>query len=98
QCLLKSLDEQEPWSDVPVIVFPGHADNAAFLLERLGSRANVTILERPVRIAILINAVHSALRARRRQYEIRDLLLQLENADRQKDLFLAMLSHELRTP
>src|ERR1700733_4329305 len=28
QCLLKSLDEQERWSDVPVIVFPGHADNA----------------------------------------------------------------------
>ena len=98
QCLLKSLDGQERWSDVPVIVFPGHADNAAFLLERLGSRANVTILERPVRIAILINAVRSAFRARRRQYEIRDLLLQLENADRQKDLFLAMLSHELRTP
>jgi signal transduction histidine kinase/CheY-like chemotaxis protein len=98
QSLLRTFDEQEPWSDVPVIVFPGHAGNAAFLLERLGSRANVTILERPVRIAILVNAVRSALRARKRQYQTRDLLLQLEHADRQKDLFLAMLSHELRTP
>jgi signal transduction histidine kinase len=96
--LLHALDEQESWSDIPLLVFPANGANAAILLERLGSRANVTILERPVHIEILINAAKSALRARRRQYETRNLLFQLENADRQKDLFLAMLSHELRTP
>jgi signal transduction histidine kinase/ActR/RegA family two-component response regulator len=98
RCLLKVLDEQEPWSDIPLIVFPANGQNAALLLERLGARANVTILERPVRIEILVNAAKSALRARRRQYETRNLLVQLEKADRQKDLFLATLSHELRTP
>ena len=66
--------------------------------DRLGSRANVIILERPVRIEILLNAAKSALRARRRQYDTRNLLVELENADRRKDLFLATLSHELRTP
>src|SRR4051812_41331729 len=50
-CLLNALESQEPWSDIPVIVFPASTGNAALLLERLGSRANVTILERPVRIA-----------------------------------------------
>ena len=98
RCLLEALDQQESWSDVPIIVFPANGDNAAVLLEKLGSRANVTILERPVRIEILLNAAKSALRARRRQYDTRNLLVQLENADRQKDLFLATLSHELRTP
>src|SRR4029079_9375881 len=33
-----------------------------------------------------------------RQYQARDLLVQLKQADQQKDLFLATLSHELRTP
>jgi signal transduction histidine kinase/CheY-like chemotaxis protein len=96
--LLKVLDEQEPWSDMPLIVFPANGQNAAVLLKRLGVRANVTILERPVRIEILVNAAKSALRARRRQYESRNLLIELEKVDRQKDLFLATLSHELRTP
>ncbi|HLH31892.1 MAG TPA: ATP-binding protein, partial [Terriglobia bacterium] len=96
--LLQTLDAQESWSDLPLIVFPANGENAAVLLERLGARANVTILERPVRIEILVNAAKSALRARKRQYETRNLLVELENADRRKDLFLATLSHELRTP
>jgi len=45
-----------------------------------------------------VSAVQSALRARRRQYQVRDLLRQREEADRRKDEFLAMLSHELRNP
>jgi len=81
--LLIELQQQEPWSDMPVIVFPSSIDNAGLLLERLSAAANVTLLERPVRIAILVNAVNAALRARRRQYQARDLLRQLEEADRQ---------------
>jgi len=38
------------------------------------------------------------LRARRRQYEVRDLLERQADADRRKDEFLAMLGHELRNP
>src|SRR5262249_6047816 len=48
-------------------------------------------LDRPVRVATLLNAVRSALRARRRQYEA-------EEAIRLRDQFLAMLGHELRNP
>jgi signal transduction histidine kinase/CheY-like chemotaxis protein len=97
-CFLRTLDQQESWSDLPLIVFPSGQDSSTGLIEKLGTSANVTTIERPVRIEILLNAVKAALRARRRQYQTRDLLLQLENADRQKDLFLATLSHELRTP
>ena len=42
--------------------------------------------------------MRGVLRARKRQYQTRDLLNELEQADHQKDLFLATLSHELRTP
>ena len=59
---------------------------------------NVTLLERPVRVTALASAVHSALRARERQYQTRAHLLEREEADRRKDEFLATLAHELRNP
>jgi signal transduction histidine kinase/CheY-like chemotaxis protein len=95
---IQSLADQPIWSDLPLILFSSQSRNAEKLLQTLGSRVNITIVERPIRITMLISAVRGALRARERQYQTRDLLLQLEEADRQKDLFLATLSHELRTP
>jgi signal transduction histidine kinase/CheY-like chemotaxis protein len=74
--LVGALDGQPSWSDLPVIVSVTERDCASEL--PLGSRVNVIALERPVRIDALINTVHSALRARRRQYETRDLLHSLE--------------------
>src|SRR5438093_8516028 len=64
----------------------------------LEPRGNVTVLERPVRPITLVSAVRAALRARRRQYEIRDLLREREEAVRDGDEFLTLLAHELRTP
>ena len=99
------LARQPAWSDLPVLVLarPG-ADSAAVAraMDRLG---NVTVLERPTRIAALVSAVRTAVRARERQYQIRDYLLErerteaaLKEADRRKDEFLAILAHELRNP
>ena len=96
--LIERLEEQPVWSDLPVIVFSSKSGRPEALLRDLGSKINATVVERPMRIAMLISAVRGALRARQRQYQTRDLLQQLEQADKQKDLFLATLSHELRTP
>src|SRR4029078_4477669 len=52
----------------------------------------------PVQIATLLSAIQSGMRDRNRQYEVRDLVEQLRDADRRKDEFLAMLGHELRNP
>jgi two-component system, sensor histidine kinase len=95
--LLDVLGSQGPWSDLPLIVFtrPSASDE---VLETLAPLGNATLLERPVRLSTLLSAVQAALRARRRQYEVRDLLLRQAEADRRKDEFLAMLGHELRNP
>jgi len=95
--LLDVLGSQGPWSDLPLLVFTRRdsADDVLATLEPLG---NSTLLERPVRVNTLVSACHAALRARRRQYEVRDLLHSQAQADRKKDEFLAMLGHELRNP
>ena len=39
------------------------------------------LLERPVRVPTLLSSVRSALRARRRQYEVRDYLIERKRSD-----------------
>ena len=74
------LARQPPWSDLPLLVLarPG-ADSAAvsMAMEVLG---NVTVLERPMRVAALVSAVRSALRSRERQYQTRDHLVERERS------------------
>ena len=103
--LVAALALQPAWSDVPVVVLARDREPppaVARVLEQLG---NVTLLDRPVSARSMLSAVHSALRARARQYQIRDQLLSQERAeaalresDRHKDEFLATLAHELRNP
>jgi signal transduction histidine kinase/ActR/RegA family two-component response regulator len=95
--LAEALDKQPPWSDVPIVLFAGNRHAIADRLFARGS-ANLTIVETPVRVTTVLSAAKAALRARRRQYEVQQLVLRLEEADRRKDEFLAMLGHELRNP
>lgn len=98
ELLVSKLDQQPLWSDLPLILFADSKESARFFLETAGPRLNLTILERPINIAIVVSVVRSALRARRRQYQMRDVLTNLEQANQTKDEFLATVSHELRTP
>jgi signal transduction histidine kinase len=101
--MLQVLHGQPSWSDLPVVLLgkPG----LSFDLPRLAGMTNFTLLERPTSSPMLLSAVGAALRARSRQYQIRDQLealqkahRELREADRRKDEFLAMLAHELRNP
>lgn len=98
--LLTILTRQPAWSEIPIIIFTGlpslEAKTRSF--HELGQRTNITLIDRPVRIASLVSAARSALRARQRQYEIRDLMNKLEDRVHERDRFLAILGHELRNP
>ena len=98
--LTSILRKQPPWSEIPVVILTGapSLDIKQRTFEELRKRTNVTLVDRPVRIATLISAVQSALRARQRQYEVRDLMKQLEERIQERDRFLAVLGHELRNP
>lgn len=100
KCLREELERQPAWSDLPLIIFTSQpsAEMTVRSFEQLGHRANVTLVERPIRVKTMISAARAALRARQRQYEVRDLLTALEQRLEERDQFLAMLSHELRNP
>ncbi len=79
--LLDRLEQQPPWSDVPLILLTssGAGDKMSRrALEIFGPAANVTLLERPLQAVTLVSTLQVALRSRRRQYEVRDLLEQRE--------------------
>ena len=103
--LRQILAEQAPWSDLPVLVLTRPGADSAELGEAVRTLGNVTLLERPVRVATLVSAIRTAVRARERQYQIRGHLAErvrteesLRVADQRKDEFLATLGHELRNP
>ncbi len=75
------LDQQPPWSDLPVIVLThggASSPGAELVLEVLPT---ATLLERPVRVATIVSAARTALRARRRQYQIREHLRERERTE-----------------
>ncbi|WP_217430946.1 PAS domain-containing hybrid sensor histidine kinase/response regulator [Sphingomonas bacterium] len=90
---------QPAWADIPFIVLANGARTPRTKLatQRLGELGNVVLLERPLHAEAMLGAVRSALKARARQYEVRDAADTLERAvvDRTRELETARDSLEI---
>ncbi|HZR59027.1 MAG TPA: sensor histidine kinase [Terriglobales bacterium] len=77
QCLSLILENQPTWSDIPTIVLTGSGvitDSSVRMAKVREPLRNLTLLERPLRSVTLTSAVQTALRAREKQYQMRDYL------------------------
>ena len=72
------LTRQPPWSDIPILLLAHPGADSASVRQAVRSLGNVTLLERPVRVASLMTAMQTALRARQRQYAAREHLNDLD--------------------
>ncbi|NVM77874.1 signal transduction histidine kinase/ActR/RegA family two-component response regulator [Duganella sp. SG902] len=91
QLLQACVARQPEWSDLPIILLTHSGADSPVVRQAVASLGNLALLERPVRTLTLITALHATLRARNKQYQVRE-------AARRKDEFLASLGHELRNP
>ena len=74
--LLDALKAQPPWSELPLIILTsgGESRRAGLLNLAAAAAGSVTLLERPISTLTLMRSVQVALRSRRRQYQVRDLV------------------------
>lgn len=80
--LVRSLQTQPNWSDIPVILFAHQHGALPPSLRPLIERSNTTMLRRPVQAVTFLSVMRSAVTDRQRQYAVRDLLLSLEQLNR----------------
>nr|WP_222184324.1 PAS domain-containing sensor histidine kinase [Geminicoccus harenae] len=86
--LQAALAEQPTWSEVPIVLLtaPNNAprqSRAELARARLPPAAvNVVVLERPIGAASLLSTVAWAMRARQKQFDLRDHLVQLAESER----------------
>ncbi|HXH15778.1 MAG TPA: ATP-binding protein [Sphingomonas sp.] len=97
--LAQWVAEQPTWADIPFVVLSNGTKTPRTMraTERLGDLGSVVLLERPLHAEAMLGAVRSALTARQRQYELRDVAVTLERTvlDRTSELRSARESLEI---
>jgi two-component sensor histidine kinase len=100
QALHGWVQEQPAWSDLPIVVLTGKADEfsrSRSVRELQDTLGNISFIERPFHPRTLASVARSAMRSRLRQYEARELLeryelLARELQHRTKNLLAVILS------
>jgi signal transduction histidine kinase len=93
--LTETLSRDPPWSDLPLVVLSGGTSEGAWpAIDMEDGILNAILLERTVSTRTLQSAIQSALRARRRQYRIREYLAELTHAEHRERTRLARLLHD----
>jgi len=98
--LLIALEDQPAWSELPVIILTSGGVSRLTRLFDLAADAagGVTLLERPIGTDTLLRTINVALRSRRRQYQVRDLIAEQErnraSLEESEDKLRVMLTRE----
>lgn len=104
------ITEQPSWSDLPLILLTNTGEVNRESQKKMLARqplGNMVLLERPVRPETFISTVQAALRSRRRQYQMRDHLVESRVAEealrRSEKLAVtgrlaASIAHEINNP
>jgi signal transduction histidine kinase/ActR/RegA family two-component response regulator len=79
--VMDALERQPRWSDMPVILLSKPDMRSPSDKRRFEKLTNLTVLDRPTSGRALVSAVEAAIRGRSRQYQIRDQLNSLQEAD-----------------
>jgi signal transduction histidine kinase len=106
----RKIATQSSWSDYPLIVLTvagavdPNSQKKMLFREPLG---NLVLLERPIRPETLISTVQASLRSRRRQYQVREYLVQCRKAEKAilqseklavAGRLAASIAHEINNP
>lgn len=81
-CLKHTLSRQPKWSELPILVLLAAGEISSAKLQQILSLEHVTLINRPLRIAIFTSTVLAKLRDRQRQFEVRDLLFEKDRDQR----------------
>jgi len=98
--LVARIQAQPAWSDIPIVMLTSRHDNprvAAWRKTQTERLGNVSLIERPVQPITLVSVMQAALRARKRQFEIRALLLAREAAAAQLESLVQMRTEQLQS-
>jgi len=82
---------QPKWSDVPFVVLANgsRSPRTVAATARLAELGNVVLLERPLHAEAMLGAIRSSLKARARQYEVRDAAALADAQNRVLELAVA---------
>ena len=76
--LKNCINTQAVWSDLPILVLSRAGSESPLLSNAIVNLGNVSVVERPVRLSTFLSLVRTSLRARTRQYEVRQHLLEID--------------------
>ncbi|MFO1038024.1 MAG: sensor histidine kinase [Geminicoccaceae bacterium] len=99
QGMARFLDRQPAWSDIPLIILTTRSREPTThwrMIAEQPSVRNATLLERPMRIDLLVQAVRVALRTRERQYQLRAHMAERETLLTQQGILLREVHHRVK--
>lgn len=87
--LAACIARQPLWSDLPIILLSRSGGELRIRGELIAALGNVSVVERPIRTTTLVSLVHSNLRARVRQYQIREYIAHQHRSEAEREQLLA---------